>query len=298
MATYLNHYCHYCRDILPSHYKWKEYCPIVFKNIRERFHISDESYINSLTTESIEAADLSTGKSGAKFYLSHDHKYMLKTVTSEDIEVLHNILSDYHKHIVETKGNTLLPHILGLYRLTVEDKENYIMVARNVFNKRYRIHTKYDIKGSTVDRAAKQKEKEKDSPTLKDNDLIHDGRLMNIGPEAKKAFIDRLTLDVGFLTGLNLMDYSLLIGIHDVERSLNEDKPDSDQDQENFSPNEDTEDQDDTDDDQLNATATHTPPESPAVFNPYDVFGIQSAGIYLIIGINLLLSYFIVSFSS
>ncbi len=38
------------RDVLPSHYKWKEYCPIVFKNLRERFGISYESYLVCLST--------------------------------------------------------------------------------------------------------------------------------------------------------------------------------------------------------------------------------------------------------
>ena len=64
------------------------------------------------------------------------------------------------------------------------------------FSSKYKIHTKYDIKGSTVDRAAKQKEKEKDSPTYKDNDLISDGRTICIGSESKKEFMNKLQNDV------------------------------------------------------------------------------------------------------
>ena len=183
------------KDILPSHYKWKEYSPLVFRNIRARFSISEESYLKSLTN-GLEQTDLSSGKSGAKFYITDDHRYILKTIASEDIECMHSILTDYHKHVVETNGNTLLPHLLGLYRLTVEDKENYIVVTRTVFSSKYKIHTKYDIKGSTVDRAAKQKEKEKDSPTYKDNDLISDGRTICIGGESKKEFMNKLQNDV------------------------------------------------------------------------------------------------------
>lgn len=100
------------------------------------------------------------------------------------------------KHIVETKGDTLLPHFLSMYRLTVEDKENYLLVMRNVFSGRLKIHKKYDLKGSSVDRAASNKEKEKDTPTFKDNDLISEGRSIQIGSEAKRLFMEKLIRDV------------------------------------------------------------------------------------------------------
>jgi 1-phosphatidylinositol-5-phosphate 4-kinase len=181
--------------MMPSHYKVKEYCPLVFKNIRDRFNINDDAYVKSLTGD-IEPLDCCSGKSQAKFYISYDKRYIVKTITSEDVEALHNILTEYHKHIVETKGDTLLPHMLSLYRLTVEDKENYMLVMRNVFTSKFRVQIKYDIKGSSVDRAASIKEKEKDSPTFKDNDLINDGRHLAIGAEAKRSFMQKLTRDV------------------------------------------------------------------------------------------------------
>lgn len=88
------------RAILPSHYKVKEYCPIVFKNIRERFNINEESYVKSLTHGELEPLDETSGKSNAKFYISYDKRYIIKTITSEDVEGLHNMLSEYHKVII------------------------------------------------------------------------------------------------------------------------------------------------------------------------------------------------------
>ena len=58
-------------------------------------------------------------------------------------------------------GKTLLPQYLGMYRLTVDNDETYLVVMRNVFSNHLKIHTKYDLKGSTVDREASQKEREK-----------------------------------------------------------------------------------------------------------------------------------------
>jgi 1-phosphatidylinositol-5-phosphate 4-kinase len=33
------------RENMPSHFKVKEYCPIVFRNLRERFGIDDQDYM-------------------------------------------------------------------------------------------------------------------------------------------------------------------------------------------------------------------------------------------------------------
>jgi 1-phosphatidylinositol-5-phosphate 4-kinase len=89
-----------------------------------------------------------------------------------------------------------LPHLLSLVRLTVEDKENYVLVMRNISRSRYQQVVKYDIKGSSVDRTATLKEKDKYAPTLKDNDLINDKRTINIGAEEKELFMQKLTRDV------------------------------------------------------------------------------------------------------
>lgn len=56
---------------------------------------------------------------------------------------------------------------------------------------------KFDLKGSTVDREASDKEKEKDLPTLKDNDFVKEGKKILIGDDAKEKLMDTLTADVG-----------------------------------------------------------------------------------------------------
>ncbi|XP_077460663.1 phosphatidylinositol 5-phosphate 4-kinase type-2 beta-like [Stigmatopora argus] len=209
------------KENLPSRFKFKEYCPAVFRNLRERFSIDDQDYQNSLTRSAPRNSD-AQGRFGNRFLSSYDHRFVIKTVSSEDIAEMHNILKKYHQFIVECHGNTLLPQFLGMYRLTVDGVETYMVVTRNVFSHRLPVHRKYDLKGSTVSREASDKEKAKELPTFKDNDFLNEGHKLEIGDDNKKYFLEKLKHDVEFLATLKIMDYSLLVGIHDVDRAEQE----------------------------------------------------------------------------
>jgi len=210
------------KENMPSHFKFKEYCPVVFRNLREKFDIDDEVYSNSLTKHAPCDEYESPGRSDARFMLTWDKQFVCKTITSEEVAEMHRIMEDYHKHIVERHGDTLLPQYLGMYRLTVNDNETYMVVTRNVFSPRLNIHKKYDLKGSRVDRSASDKEKAKEMPTYKDNDFVNDGIKIRIGPDAKDKTLNMLKADVQFLSKMNLMDYSLLVGIHDIDKAAEE----------------------------------------------------------------------------
>ena len=73
-----------------------------------------------------------------------------------------------------------------------------------------------------MDREASQKEREKNHPTFKDNDFLNDGVKIHIGEEAKSKLMETLAADVEFLTKLHIMDYSLLLGVHDVDAAAEE----------------------------------------------------------------------------
>lgn len=209
------------KDAMPSHFKVKEYCPNVFRNLRERFGIDESQYLRSLVVSQPEARD-SPGRSGAKFYSSHDEKLIIKTQRAEEIAEIHQILQDYHRYVVEKHGKTLLPQYLGMYRLTVEGTEHYLIVMRNILPSHFPLHKKYDLKGSTVSRAASEKEKSKELPTFKDNDFLEEGAKLHLPPDAHAKLLQMLVADTEFLAKLHLMDYSLLVGIHDVDRAAEE----------------------------------------------------------------------------
>ena len=50
------------------------------------------------------------------------------------------------QHIVKCHGSTLLPQFLGMYRVSVDNEETYLIVMRNMFSHRLVVHRKYDLK--------------------------------------------------------------------------------------------------------------------------------------------------------
>ena len=86
--------------------------------------------------------------------LTNQHTYFLGSLCA-----VHNFSCILFQYIVEKHAKTLLPQYLGVYRITVDNKETYLLVMKSVFSSKFKIHKKYDLKGSTVDRQASSKEK-------------------------------------------------------------------------------------------------------------------------------------------
>uniref|UniRef100_A0A8C9VJ70 Phosphatidylinositol 5-phosphate 4-kinase type-2 gamma n=1 Tax=Scleropages formosus TaxID=113540 RepID=A0A8C9VJ70_SCLFO len=210
------------KENLPGHFKFKEYCPQVFRNLRERFGIEDLDYQVSLArSPPVRGGD---GHAEGLLLTSYDRTLVVKQISSEDVADMHNILSEYHQHIVKCHGSTLLPQFLGMYRVSVESEDTYLVVMRNMFSHRLVVHRKYDLKGSLVAREASDKEKGKELPTFKDVDFRNNMQKVHVSEEQKEKFMEKLKRDVEFLVKLKIMDYSLLLGIHDVGRAEREEE--------------------------------------------------------------------------
>ena len=55
---------------------------------------------------------------------------------------------------------------------------------------------------------------------MKDLNWLEEGQKIKFGPLKKKTFLTQLKKDVELLAKLNTMDYSLLIGIHDINKGI------------------------------------------------------------------------------
>jgi 1-phosphatidylinositol-4-phosphate 5-kinase len=93
-------------------------------------------------------------------------------------------------------------------------KKLYFCIMNNVFCTPLKIDTRYDLKGSKQGRITLNPE-EDTTVALKDLNLLNDGKKFQIDREAKKKLIDIIQKDCNFFAKCDIIDYSLLVGVHD-----------------------------------------------------------------------------------
>ncbi|CAH0019069.1 unnamed protein product [Clonostachys rhizophaga] len=213
-------------ELVPSakyDFKFKDYAPWVFRHLRSLFRLDPADYLMSLTGKYILSELGSPGKSGSFFYFSRDYKYIIKTIHHAEHKFLRKILREYYSH-VKQNPNTLLSQFYGLHRVKLPyGKKIHFVVMNNLFPPHRDIHTTFDLKGSTIGRDYREEDLEKNPrATLKDLNWLRRKRTLELGLEKKRLFLEQLQRDVVLLKRLDIMDYSLLVGIHDLSRGNDE----------------------------------------------------------------------------
>lgn len=200
-------------------FKFKDYAPWVFRHLRARFGIDPAEYLMSLTSKYILSELGSPGKSGSFFYFSRDYKYIIKTIHRAEHKFLRRILRQYFEH-VEQNPNTLLSQFYGLHRVKLPyGRKIHFVVMNNLFPPHRDIHGTYDLKGSTIGRLYDESLLSSNPrATMKDLNWLNRGLTLEFGPRKKDLFLTQMRRDVALLERLKIMDYSLLVGIHDVQR--------------------------------------------------------------------------------
>ena len=213
-------------ELVPSakyDFKFKDYAPWVFRTLRNRFKLDPADYLMSLTGKYILSELGSPGKSGSFFYFSRDYKYIIKTIHHAEHKFLRKILKDYYQHVLNNP-NTLLSQFYGLHRVKMPwGKKIHFVVMNNLFPPHRDIHMTFDLKGSTIGRDYLEEDIENNPrATLKDLNWMRRKRTLELGIQKKRLFLEQLQRDVRLLQRLEIMDYSLLIGIHDRQRGNDE----------------------------------------------------------------------------
>ncbi|XP_009390252.2 phosphatidylinositol 4-phosphate 5-kinase 1-like isoform X1 [Musa acuminata AAA Group] len=188
---------------------WKDYCPMVFRNLREMFKIDAADYMMSICGGDGLKELSSPGKSGSIFYLSQDERFVIKTLRKYELKILLKMLPNYYDH-VGAYDNTLITKFFGLHRLTIKGKKVRFVVMGNMFRTELRIHRRYDLKGSSHGRST-NKHNINENTTLKDLDLTY---VFHLEKSWRESLFRQISLDCEFLESQSIIDYSMLLGLH------------------------------------------------------------------------------------
>lgn len=225
-----------------------DYAPHVFRYLRSLSKISSDDYRQSMEQTTKER--VSEGKSGAFFYFSQDRKYVVKTLTREELKFLLTILPQYCRYVAK-HPETLIARFFGCHAITMYGKTVHFVVIQSVFNTTLQIHERFDLKGSWVGRLEGRK------PTgtvavckfcskeylvggshnqrcdARQGGLRHIydqvgkdlnwNRQMSIPVHTAERLSKQLYKDSMFLQQINSIDYSLLVGIHHRSFSVSND---------------------------------------------------------------------------
>nr|XP_036669186.1 phosphatidylinositol 4-phosphate 5-kinase type-1 alpha isoform X5 [Drosophila suzukii] len=205
-----------------SEFRYKIYAPIAFRYFRDLFGIQPDDFMMSMCTSPLRELS-NPGASGSIFYLTTDDEFIIKTVQHKEGEFLQKLLPGYYMNLNQNP-RTLLPKFFGLYCLQTSNAKNIrLVVMNNLLPSSVRMHLKYDLKGSTFKRKANKAERAKKSPTYKDLDFMeqHPNGIF-LEAETYSALIKTIQRDCTVLESFKIMDYSLLLGVHNLDVAIKE----------------------------------------------------------------------------
>ncbi|XP_021350907.1 phosphatidylinositol 4-phosphate 5-kinase type-1 gamma-like isoform X2 [Mizuhopecten yessoensis] len=207
---------HHCSD-----FRFKTYAPIAFRYFRELFGIQPDDFLLSLCDDPLKELS-NPGASGSIFYLTSDDEFIIKTVQHKEADFLQKLLPGYYMNLNQNP-RTLLPKFYGLYCYQCGGKNIRFVVMNNLLPSSVKLHEKYDLKGSTYKRKASKHERSKSSPTLKDLDFsdIHPEGIL-LEKDKHDALVKTIQRDCRVLESFKIMDYSLLLGVYNLDQAARE----------------------------------------------------------------------------
>ncbi|CAD6341035.1 unnamed protein product, partial [Miscanthus lutarioriparius] len=193
-------------------FRWKDYCPAVFRHLRKLFGVDPADYMLAICGSDTLRELASPGKSGSCFFVTQDDRFMIKTVKKAEMKVLIRMLRSYYEHVCQYKS-TLLTRFYGTHCIKQAGcpKVRFIIMG-NFCCSEYKVHRRFDLKGSSHGRTIdKAEEKIDETTTLKDLDLYYAFHLQRFWYD---ELMRQIQMDCTFLETQGIMDYSLLLGVH------------------------------------------------------------------------------------
>ena len=196
-----------------------------FEELRKIIGV-EEFYISSLSFSA--AWNASGGKSKATWARTNDGRFLMKEVSNIELESFRRFAPSYFAYLwtsISKQGDvpTMLGKIFGMYRLTYKtptvSMKKTFAVMENLFYGRD-VTRVYDLKGSRRSRYVQ--EESGHSQTLMDENLLEVmfTSPMYVSQDAKTQLNAAVWNDTIFLSSLNVMDYSCLVGIDEKNNEI------------------------------------------------------------------------------
>lgn len=195
-----------------------------FYSLRKKCCPSELAYISSLSR--CKKWDAQGGKSKVFFAKTMDDRFIIKQIKKTELDSFLKFGPQYFKYLsfsLDSGSQTCLAKILGIYqvRQVRNGKEVKIdlMVMENLLFGR-NISRKYDLKGAVFSRYVSTASDP--DIVLLDENFIEDMRMspIYVGRRTKHLWQRAIWNDTSFLTSINVMDYSLLVGVDTEHHEL------------------------------------------------------------------------------
>ncbi|KAK8505233.1 hypothetical protein V6N12_067203 [Hibiscus sabdariffa] len=168
------------------------------------------------------------GKSNVFFAKTLDDRFIIKQVTKTELESFIKFGPAYFKYLsdsINTRSPTCLAKILGIYQVSSKhlkggkESKMDVLVMENLLFRR-NITRLYDLKGSSRSRY--------NPDTTGTNTVLLDQNLIEamptspifVGSKAKRLLERAVWNDTSFLALIDVMDYSLLVGVDEEKHEL------------------------------------------------------------------------------
>ncbi|XP_010323385.1 1-phosphatidylinositol-3-phosphate 5-kinase FAB1B [Solanum lycopersicum] len=197
-----------------------------FETLRKSCCPNESDFIRSLSRCKKWGAQ--GGKSNVFFAKTLDDRFIIKQVTKTELESFIKFAPAYFKYLSDSIASgspTCLAKILGIYQVTSKHlkggKESRmdVLVMENLLFKR-NITRLYDLKGSS--RSRYNPDSSGSNKVLLDQNLIEamPTSPIFVGTQAKRLLQRAVWNDTSFLASIDVMDYSLLVGVDEKKQEL------------------------------------------------------------------------------
>ncbi|KAL5850743.1 hypothetical protein ACOSQ3_008792 [Xanthoceras sorbifolium] len=168
------------------------------------------------------------GKSNVFFAKTLDERFIIKQVTKTELESFIKFGLAYFKYLSEniiTGSPTCLAKILGIYQVSSKhlkggkESKMDVLVMENLLFRR-NVTRLYDLKGSS--RSRYNPDTSGSNKVLLDQNLIEamPTSPIFVGSKAKRLLERAVWNDTAFLASVDVMDYSLLVGVDEEKHEL------------------------------------------------------------------------------